>query len=115
MPSASRKRRAVSHHIHPLITDLLSQVVDQAQDESEAESEEEPTRNQRIRRRVEEEESDNADESVPAGEEMEVEGDADKDQLIKKLVRYALACEYSRIPIKRDGIREKGRARKLSN
>jgi len=30
-------------------------------------------------------------------------------QLIKKLVRYALACEFSRTPIRRDGIREKGR------
>jgi hypothetical protein len=28
--------------------------------------------------------------------------------LIKNLVRYALACEYSRTPIRRDGIREKG-------
>lgn len=27
--------------------------------------------------------------------------------LIKKLIRYALACEHARIPIKRDGIREK--------
>ncbi|KAI0423047.1 MAGE protein [Xylaria grammica] len=30
-----------------------------------------------------------------------------EDQLVKKLVRYALACEYARIPIKRDGIRDK--------
>lgn len=30
------------------------------------------------------------------------------DQLVKKLVRYALACEYARIPIKRDGIRDQG-------
>ncbi|KAL2180783.1 MAGE family-domain-containing protein [Thermothelomyces heterothallicus CBS 202.75] len=28
-------------------------------------------------------------------------------QLIKNLVRYALACEYSRAPIRREGIREK--------
>ncbi|AEO65051.1 uncharacterized protein THITE_2111605 [Thermothielavioides terrestris NRRL 8126] len=28
-------------------------------------------------------------------------------QLIKNLVRYALACEYSRTPIRRDGIRDK--------
>ncbi|KAI0870221.1 MAGE protein [Hypoxylon argillaceum] len=28
------------------------------------------------------------------------------DQLVKKLVRYALACEYARMPIKRDGIRD---------
>jgi hypothetical protein len=29
-------------------------------------------------------------------------------QLIKSLVRYALACEYSRTPIRREGIRDKG-------
>jgi hypothetical protein len=39
----------------------------------------------------------------PAG----ADGTSD-DQLVKKLVRYALACEYARIPIKRDGIRDKG-------
>lgn len=30
------------------------------------------------------------------------------DQLVKKMIRYALACEYSRTPIRRDGIKEKG-------
>lgn len=30
------------------------------------------------------------------------------DQLAKKLVRYAIACEYSRTPIRRDGIKERG-------
>jgi hypothetical protein len=30
------------------------------------------------------------------------------DQLAKKLVRYALSCEYSRTPIRRDGIKERG-------
>ncbi|KFA77359.1 hypothetical protein S40288_04322 [Stachybotrys chartarum IBT 40288] len=29
------------------------------------------------------------------------------DQLAKKLVRYAIACEYSRTPIRRDGIKER--------
>jgi len=37
----------------------------------------------------------------------DVGGDSTKD-LIKKLVRYALACEHSRTPIRREGIREKG-------
>ncbi|EQL03954.1 MAGE protein [Ophiocordyceps sinensis CO18] len=32
--------------------------------------------------------------------------DADK-QLAKKLVRYAISCEYSRTPIRRDGIKER--------
>ncbi|VUC33233.1 unnamed protein product [Clonostachys rosea] len=30
-----------------------------------------------------------------------------EEQLVKKLVRYALSCEYSRTPIKRDGIKER--------
>ena len=43
-------------------------------------------------------------------EEMDVDGDeADsQEQVVKKLVRYALACEYQRIPIKRANITEKG-------
>jgi len=36
-----------------------------------------------------------------------VGGDSTKD-LIKKLVRYAISCEHSRTPIRREGIREKG-------
>jgi len=32
-------------------------------------------------------------------------------QLIKNLVRYALACEYSRTPIRREGIKDKGTLR----
>lgn len=30
------------------------------------------------------------------------------DQMAKKLVRYAISCEYSRTPIRRDGIKERG-------
>ena len=54
----------------------------------------------------------------PADQESEDDGDVPMDgsfandnaddQLVKKLVRYALACEYARLPIRRDGIREKG-------
>lgn len=44
------------------------------------------------------------------GDERMVEGGQrdETSQLIKSLVRYALACEYSRTPIRRDGIRDKG-------
>ncbi|KAK0733697.1 MAGE family-domain-containing protein [Lasiosphaeria miniovina] len=41
------------------------------------------------------------------GDPMEGIERAESSQLIKKLVRYALACEYSRTPIRRDGIKEK--------
>ena len=45
-----------------------------------------------------------------AREEMEIDESEkeSKDQLVKKLVRYALACEYQRLPIRREGIRDKG-------
>jgi len=33
--------------------------------------------------------------------------DSSEMQMIKKLVRYALACDFSRVPIRRDGIRER--------
>ncbi|KAK0723799.1 MAGE family-domain-containing protein [Apiosordaria backusii] len=45
---------------------------------------------------------DAADETMNAGAPNE-----ELSQLIKGLVRYALACEFSRTPIRRDGIKEK--------
>lgn len=40
---------------------------------------------------------------------MDVDGRPDaQDQTVKKMVRYALACEYQRMPIRRSGISEKG-------
>ncbi|KAK8024019.1 mage family protein [Apiospora rasikravindrae] len=76
-----------------------------------------PTQTQRRRRDDDEEprrrsrrqvESD-AEEASSQDEDGDVSmgGAGDEAQLIKKLVRYALACEHARIPIKRDGIREK--------
>lgn len=46
-------------------------------------------------------------------EEDEENGEAsgsggDIDQLVKKFVRYALACEYQRIPIRKAAVSEKG-------
>ncbi|KAI0476117.1 MAGE family protein [Xylariaceae sp. FL0804] len=55
----------------------------------------------------------NSDDGSAAEEEEEdqdQDGDVHMDsvdQLVSKLVRYALACEYARMPIKRDGIRDK--------
>lgn len=43
------------------------------------------------------------------GESMDVEPTPD-EQLAKKLVRYAMACDFSRIPIRRDGIKDKGQS-----
>lgn len=43
---------------------------------------------------------------------MDSDGPSDAEradqQLAKKLIRYALSCEYARQPIRRDGIKEKG-------
>jgi melanoma-associated antigen len=54
-------------------------------------------------------------------EDVPARGDSDEDdsmnidqdesiesQLVTKFVRYALACEYARIPIRKEGIKEKG-------
>lgn len=78
------------------------------EDDSE---EEEPTQStQRRRRAPAEDASEEDDVEEEAGDEMEADGDeADsQDQVVKKLVRYALACEYQRMPIKRANITEKG-------
>lgn len=40
--------------------------------------------------------------------EVEREDPTGNHGLVMKLVRYALACEFGRVPIKREGIREKG-------
>ncbi|KAH8662045.1 MAGE family-domain-containing protein [Xylariales sp. PMI_506] len=60
--------------------------------------------------RREREPDDSAQESdVDEDGDVDISGthSADEAQLVKKLVRYALACEYARTPIRRDGIREK--------
>ena len=82
----------------------------QAKDEEE-QSEEEPTqRTQRHRRAPAEAESEDENDVEEEVDGMEVDGDqADSpDQVVKKLVRYALACEYQRVVIKRGNITEKG-------
>ncbi|KAK5632382.1 hypothetical protein RRF57_008096 [Xylaria bambusicola] len=59
-------------------------------------------------------ESDNGSDDSENDGEQDIDMDraagdnTSDDQLVKKLVRYALACEYARLPIKRDGIRDKG-------
>jgi len=50
---------------------------------------------------------DDRDEDGDGDTHMEGVDTSDSSDLVKKLVRYALACEYSRTPIRRDGIKEK--------
>ncbi|KAM3064796.1 hypothetical protein ACMFMF_011715 [Clarireedia jacksonii] len=44
-------------------------------------------------------------------EDVDQSGEDSQDQVVKKLVRYALACEFQRLPITRTGIKEKGMQR----
>lgn len=46
---------------------------------------------------------------------MDVDGAGSnlQDQTVKRLVRYALACEYQRVRITRAGINEKGKSPRL--
>ncbi|KAF7898764.1 hypothetical protein EAF00_005210 [Botryotinia globosa] len=55
----------------------------------------------------EEEEDGDDDEDDAAGEGMGLDREESLDQVVKKLVRYALACEFQRLPITRTGIKEK--------
>lgn len=91
----------------------VQQIADEA--EEEAISEEEISHStQRRRQRVpvdDDSDNDDVENSGPiVREEMEIDDSEkeSKDQLVKKLVRYALACEYQRLPIRREGIRDKG-------
>ncbi|KAI1198277.1 MAGE protein [Nemania serpens] len=94
MPPQIQKRRRTAHR-------------------AEDQDEENNTRNRRQARRVPESD-DGSDASENDDDERDVDMDravgadnGSEDQLVKKLVRYALACEYARIPIRRDGIRDK--------
>ncbi|KAF4124553.1 MAGE family, partial [Geosmithia morbida] len=64
----------------------------------------------RPRQRRHHDESDDAGDSESGGDDPDAGGEATRsadEQMAKKLVRYALSCEYSRATIRRDGIREK--------
>ncbi|WYZ39210.1 hypothetical protein EsH8_III_001124 [Colletotrichum jinshuiense] len=69
--------------------------------EEDEESEEEA---RHPRQRREHDESQEDDDSEHGAVDAEVSAEA---QLSKKLVRYALACEFSRTPIRREGIKER--------
>lgn len=64
-----------------------------------------PTYTQRRRR----DDPQDDDEDVDMEDEEPDNGSGSLEQLSKGLVRYALSCEFSRKPIKRQDINEKGR------
>ena len=84
-----------------------SQVQEDESEEDEERSQAQST--QRNRRRAPPSEDDSEEEVQDEDEEMPDAGAEpnSRDQLVKKLVRYALACEYQRLPIRRTGITEK--------
>ncbi|KAM0450497.1 hypothetical protein ACHAO4_006474 [Trichoderma viride] len=63
----------------------------------------------RPRQRPHIEGSETEQEEEPSDEDAEMNGATSRvdEQLAKKLIRYAIACEYSRTPIRRDGIKER--------
>lgn len=69
--------------------------------------EEEEEQRPRQRQRRDEPESDDEDENEIDEENSEDVAESSDSQLVKKLVRYALACDFSRTSIRRDGIKEK--------
>jgi len=82
----------------------------QEEDDEEEEEEEVMQSTQRRRRAATpDDETDEEAEEEAGDDEMDVDEDPDsQDQLVKKFVRYALACEYQRIPIRRTGISDNG-------
>ncbi|KAL8393360.1 hypothetical protein RB595_003218 [Gaeumannomyces hyphopodioides] len=73
-------------------------------------SENMPILQRRPRHRQRRDEADHSDDDESMNGDGDERGERDEStetQLVKKLVRYALACEYSRTPIRREGIREK--------
>ncbi|GAP91347.1 putative mage family protein [Rosellinia necatrix] len=79
--------------------------------EEEGDIEENPRQRRQAKRAPESDGgSDASEDDGEQDVDMDGPGGADntsEDQFVKKFVRYALACEYARIPIKRDGIRDK--------
>ncbi|KAI9903563.1 hypothetical protein N3K66_000092 [Trichothecium roseum] len=73
--------------------------------------EEERPRQRRQRDASEEVGDDTVTDGDQSGDDMDVDASTQAqnadDLLAKKLVRYALSCEYSRTPIRRDGIKER--------
>ncbi|KAF4980800.1 hypothetical protein FZEAL_3277 [Fusarium zealandicum] len=72
---------------------------------------EDPEEDARPRQRVNRNDSDDEDvDQENSDEDMDGEGQrvqSADEQLAKKLIRYAISCEYSRTAIRRDGIKER--------
>ncbi|KAG4437479.1 hypothetical protein IFR05_007034 [Cadophora sp. M221] len=89
MPSAARRSRIVQ--------------------QEQSSEEEAPRQTQRGRKQAVESDDESEEDAEPGDDTMEVDGDLDEsqDQVVKKMVRYALACEFQRKSIKRQDISDK--------
>ena len=93
---------------------MFEQAAEESEEGEEPSEEEPPRGTQRQRAQApadddSDEESDIENGGGIAQEDLEIPGDENgKNQFVKKLVRYALACEYARLPIRREGIKDKG-------
>ncbi|KAH9859714.1 hypothetical protein IAQ61_011495 [Plenodomus lingam] len=96
-----------SHSHYSIIADSLHQMAPRAgRRQTQFEDEVMPTqRDTQRNRRPDESSDDDVDGDMAEGEREG--GSGSLQQLSKSLVRYALACEYSRKPIKRQDINEK--------
>lgn len=108
MPPTGRRSRHVSQ-LFPCarfppdkipIANKLQQVA------SDGEEERRPRQRQR---RAEPESEEEDGDAMEEDEPQPGAGESADALLVKKLVRYALACDFSRTPIRRDGIKEKGK------
>lgn len=91
----------------PVLQRRPRRVVD---DDEQSEHEQRPRQRQR-RGEPESEDSEAPVSDDEQDQDQDIDGaqrdDSEQNQMVKKLVRYALACEYSRTPIRREGIKEK--------
>lgn len=86
--------------LRPSVQNLIQLQVVEDEDE-----EERPKQRQRLANPDSEDEDE---EGLGEDEAQQDAAESPEGQLVKKLVRYAMACDFSRTPIRRDGIKEKG-------
>lgn len=99
MPIINRKRRAVGSLLaSPNLNADLEQ-------QAEPEQSHPPTR---LRHSPSPSEASSIEESLDGEADGDTQGGGSHDQMVKKLVRLALASEYSRQPIRRTDITAKG-------
>lgn len=108
MPPKQGRRRTVSEDVLALDSKLALTHAKQRNDQEDSDENQRP----RQRRNARVEDSNEGEDEAESDEDVDMDGlsaEQSADQLLaKKLIRYAIACDYSRTPIRRDGIKERG-------